>query len=119
MKANYEDILNGTIVESNLNSLNGYIRYDNGLQIAWKSATVVAGGTLWGGSNMYYSDHSLGNWAASFTNIFNAISSVKASQFWTTCEAYTTTSSGSIRAFRPNSSTQSVVVSIVGIGTWK
>lgn len=117
MKANYEDILNGTIVESDLTASNGYIRYENGLQIAWKSATVVAGGTAWG--NIYYSDHTLGNWAKAFTNVFNVLTSVDATQYWTTCNGYTTSSTGTVRAFRPNNGTLSVKLTAIGIGTWK
>ena len=114
-----ELVADEAIVDSDLTANDGYIRYENGLQIAWKSATAIAGGTLWGGSNIYYSDHTLGDWAMPFTNIFNAISSIKATQFWTTCDSYTNTNAGTLRAFRPNSSTQSAVISIIAIGLWK
>lgn len=119
MKANYEKILNGTIVESNLDHTNGYVRFDNGFQIAWKSVTDVIGGTAWSGTSVYYSDTSMGDWAKPFNTIFTVVSSVFASQYWSTCFNYSNTSAGTFRAYRPNNGAQSNKITVIGIGTWK
>lgn len=105
------------IDSSNLNATNGYIRYTNGFQIAWKSASVTAGGNSWG--NLYYSDHSMGNWAASFKTIYNAVPSISATQYWCSAGSYSATSAGTVRAMRPTSGTSSVNVRIIGYGVWK
>ena len=98
---------------------NGYIRYDNGLQIAWKSITETAGGTVWSGTGVYYSDHTMGDWAVPFTNIFNVISNINGAQYWATSYNFGNSSAGIIRAFRPNNGTLQVTLSVIGIGTWK
>lgn len=112
-----ELVADEAIFDSDLTANNGYIRYENGLQIAWKSARVTAGGTSW--ENLYYSDHSMGNWAASFKTIYNAVPSISATQYWCSTGGYSATSAGTVRAYRPNSQTLSAVVSIIGIGLWK
>ena len=52
------------------NNYNGYIKFTNGIMIAWKRVdinTTITGGP-WGGQTLYYSAaQSLGNWPASFS----------------------------------------------------
>lgn len=96
---------------------NGYIKFANGFCIQWKYASVTAGGTAWG--NVYYSDHSMGNWAIAFTNIYYAKAGGNSLNYWVTENGWTTTSAGTVRCFRPNSSTATNGIRILGIGRWK
>ena len=105
--------------DSDFTADDGYVRFENGLQIAWKKANVTAGGTAWSGTAVWYSDHNMGNWKIPFDTIFTAISDVEAPQFWTNTFTVTKNSAGTIRCFRPNSSTGPAKISIIGIGTWK
>ena len=115
IQTNAENSINGT---SDLTGSSGYIRYDNGIQIAWKQATVTAGGTAWTGTGLYYSDHSMGNWEQPFSSILSVSSGVNSIQYWTTNGNISNTSAGTIRALRPTSVTQSVAIWIMAIGTW-
>ena len=69
--------------------------------------------------NVYYSDHSMGNWAIPFTNIYFAKAGVNTSTFWCTESGWGTTSAGTIRCFRPNASTGSTGIRIFAFGRWK
>ena len=103
--------------DSDFTADDGYVRLESGLQIAWKTATVTGGGNSW--ANLYYSDHTLGAWKASFETFFCAFTSVDRTQYWSTYYNASKTNTGTIRLFRPNSSTDTVKVAIIGIGTWK
>ena len=104
-------------IESSSLEPNGYIRFKNGFQIAWVSKQVSAGGTQWG--NVYYSDHDLGNWAVPFVVCYTTNSYCNSPQFWATVSGSSNTLAGSVRCFRPNSSTSNVWVGATGFGKWK
>lgn len=106
--------LNGTY---DFTADNGYIRFDNGLQIAWKSVTASAGGTSW--ANIWYSDHEMGNWKVAFNTLFTCVASAKGTQYWCGYADSNTTNAGKVRCFRPNNQVNSVQISIIGIGKWK
>ena len=108
---------NVTDIDSYSFANNGYIRFKNGFQIAWLYLNVTAGGTAWG--NVYYSDHAMGNWTKAFTSIYFAKATTNSTTFWCTEASYSNTSGGTVRCFRPNNSTGSIGVRIVGIGKWK
>ncbi|MBQ6546903.1 MAG: hypothetical protein IJL74_02770 [Bacilli bacterium] len=100
------------------NGGNGYIRFNNGFQICWLTKTSQQlGGNAWG--NVYYSDHSMGNWVSSFTNCYAVWPSLQTLQYWSTCADWNTTSAGKIRVFRPNNSKATETLRIIGIGNWK
>ena len=105
------------ISSSNLDTNNGYVRFSNKIQIAWKKISVTAGGTLWT-NGIYYSDHSMGNWAASFSSLFTYHAGCGALQYWTSCGSVSNTSAGTIRCFRPQANTAAIDVYIFAIGTW-
>lgn len=105
------------IIESTLNPDTGYIKYSNGLMVEWQSLTATAGGTAWG--SMYYSDHQMGNWTISFTNLFFTIPTSSSALYTLASDAGTNTSAGMIRATRPNEGTANVKFKIIGIGLWK
>lgn len=111
------EVLNASVDSYNLGS-NGYIRFKNGLQLAWLKKNVTAGGTLWT-NNTYYSDHDMGSWSASFTELFFAIPTVDNNVFWASCINSSNSVGGSVRCFRPNNGTMNVNVSIIGVGKWK
>ena len=99
---------------------NGYIRFNNGFQICWLTKTnQTLGGTAWSGTSVWFSDHTMGNWLSAFTDIYAVWGSVQALQYWSTCGGWNTTNAGVLRMFRPNSTTTTGVVRIVGIGRWK
>ena len=116
-KTLFTQLLDDKVVEKNLNSGSGYIKYENGLMLQWKSQTVTAGGTSWG--NVYYSDHSMGDWDIPFTSLFTTYSDIETLQHWCTNGNQTPTSAGAIRTFRPNAGTISTKISIFGLGLWK
>ena len=116
-KTLFTQLLDDKVVEKNLNSGSGYIKYENGLMLQWKSQTVTAGGTSWG--NVYYSDHPMGDWDISFTSLFTTYSNIETLQHWCTNGNQTPTSAGVIRTFRPNAGTISTKITIFGLGLWK
>lgn len=116
-KTLFTQLLDDKVVEKNLNSGSGYIKYENGLMLQWKSQTVTAGGTSWG--NVCYSDHPMGDWDIPFTSLFTTYSDIETLQHWCTNGNQTPTSAGVIRTFRPNAGTISAKVNIFGLGMWK
>ena len=116
-KTLFTQLLDDKVVEKNLNSGSGYIKYENGLMLQWKSQTVTAGGTSWG--NVYYSDHPMGDWDIPFTSLFTTYSDIETLQHWCTNGNQTPTSAGVIRTFRPNAGTISTKITIFGLGLWK
>ncbi len=97
---------------------NGHICYANGFMQAWRTLTVTAGGTLWV-TPIHVSDAAMGNWTKPFVALYGSSESINNTQFWTARGGQTTTSAGTVRAFRPNASTASVQHTIIGWGTWK
>ena len=116
-KTLFTQLLDDKVVEKSLNSDSGYIKYENGLLLQWKTQTITAGGTSWG--NVYYSDHSMGDWDIPFASLFTTYSDIETLQHWCTNGNQTTTSAGVIRTFRPNGGTISTKISILGLGLWK
>lgn len=110
-------IFDNSINDKKLEELSGYVKYENGLMIQWKTITATVGGTSWG--NVYYSDHEMGNWEIPFTTLFTAWSSIETSQHWCTNANQSKTSAGLIRTFRPNAGTISTRLTIFGLGLWK
>lgn len=103
------------------NLANGYIRLSNGIQIAWQSKNITAGGTEWNTSTkMWYSDHSMNDWAKPFNTTPHVIfANVGALQFWCTIADCTPTNPGKIRCYRPNNSTLNCQLHVFAIGTWE
>lgn len=108
----------GGIVDASFGN-SGYIKWANGLMIQWVKTTVTMGGTLWSTTYpVYYSDHSVGSWVTAFTAIYVAFESIGTQQYWHALDGWTTTSAGAVRCFRPNNTTQSNTIQVVGIGKW-
>lgn len=115
---NFASILSAKEIDSYDISPIGYIRFKNGLQIAWCQERFTLGGTLWV-APIYYSDHTLSNWKKPFTAVFTAIPMTSSTLYWSTLGNTSNTSPGTLRAFRPTSGTSSVYVGALGIGKWK
>ena len=113
----FSSIGNATEIDSYSFGNDGYIRFKNGFQIAWRYISVTAGGTAWG--NVYYSDHSVGNWSVSFKEIYFAKATTNSTTFWCSEAGYSATSGGTVRCFRPNNATGGIGIRIIGIGKWK
>lgn len=96
---------------------NGYIRFNNGLQIAWRYLSTSGGGTPWG--YLYYSDHSMGNWNASFKNLYFFTPVTNSLMYWCTVGSTSASSAGTARVFRPTSGVTTIIIRVIGFGTWK
>lgn len=111
-------LASGEIVDSKIEPASGYIKYSNGFMIQWRLAGGTGGGTAWT-EPIFYSDISVGDWEVPFVSLFNCISAVNSSLYWSTCYDYTNTSGGNVRVFRPNNGTTTVWTRVVGYGLWK
>lgn len=117
-KTLFTQLLDDKVVEKNLNSGSGYIKYKNGFMLQWKSITGNTGGTQWG--VVYYSDHEMGDWEVPFTALFTVWGNVERAQNWCGNKGQTLTSAGIVRAFRPNAGTENgAKITITAIGLWK
>ena len=117
-KTLFTQLLDDKVVEKNLNSGSGYIKYENGFMLQWKSITGNTGGTQWG--VVYYSDHEMGNWEIPFTTLFTVWSDIDRAQNWSSNKDQTLTSAGVVRAFRPNAGIETnAKITITAIGLWK
>jgi|SRR5690625_762784 len=108
------------ITEENLNASRGYIRFADGRQEAWVKQTGTAGGTLWT-NGIYYSDVTMGNWAAPFSrvdSVFSSVGKTMSRQYWTGISDYSNTSAGIVRAYRPTSTARDLDFMIRGWGLW-
>lgn len=107
------------VVEIGSNTRGSWEKWDSGKLVQWMGANVnFPAGTAWG--SVYYNDFSLGNWPIPFTSVTHAKENVKNNTYWSNIAGFTTTSSGSVRAFRPTSgSATGIYVSIEAIGSWK
>lgn len=114
LQDNVENAINEIINSQNLLS-NGYIRFDNGFQIAWVTNTIDGEETVWNG--IHYKEKYMGNWPVPFVTIFGAYSNQNGDG-WTGIRNYSTTNVGNIRAFRPNT-VGTPIITAIGFGTWK
>ena len=105
------------VVEKDMDANNGYIRYSDGTQIAWKRQSNGAAWTLWQ-SGIYYRDFSMGNWAKPFTSISSYWGASDNMQVTVNTGGCTTTSAGDVRHIRPSNSGQTAVTIVTAIGTW-
>lgn len=96
----------------------GGILFKTGVQMCWNRQSVTLGGNMWNTStDVWYSDHSMGNWARSFSWLVCVIPSVRVEQYWATAhDNHSNTSAGTVRVFRPNANTASGYVNVLGIG---
>lgn len=101
-------------IESGSNTNGQYIKYPDGTLICTKTISGTLGGIAWG--NVYYSDHTIGDWAYTFTTIYYVGASVKPNQYWCNVNGNTYTS---VRVFRPNNGTTSGEIGLYAIGRWK
>lgn len=106
-----------SVVDSYSFAANGYIRYTNGFQIAWVYQSVTAGGTAFG--NVYYSDHEMPDWAMPFTTVYFFGANVNALMYWATLNGSSATNAGTVRCYRPTSTTSTTGVRAFAIGKWK
>lgn len=126
-KTGLDEILTGLLdkiddkeIDSYSFGTSGYVRLTNGFQIAWTTKQVTAGGTLWSGTGIYYSDHPLGNWVVPFSTYpYTVHSHCNSLQFWANAAGSSATSAGTVRCFRPNNSTATIWVGAIAFGKWK
>ena len=122
------DVINGkpelnpnTIIEEMYNVGNlgdGYIKFKNGLLYEWKFLNVKTTSKVYG--PLWYSDHSLGNWAVPLVGFISFGSSVNNWNYWSTLNGMDNTSAGTIRLYRANNSSgTSVYISVWAFGIWK
>ena len=97
---------------------NGYIKFKNGIIYEWKLLQVKTTSGVYG--PLWYSDHSLGNWAVPILNFFSYGSAVNNYNYWTTINGMTNNSAGTIRMYRANNASgNNVYVSVWALGIWK
>lgn len=97
---------------------NGYIKFKNGLIYEWKFLQVTTTSSTYG--PLWYSDHSLGNWAVPILEFISFGSSVNNYNYWATLNSMGNNSAGTIRLYRANNvSGTSVYISVWAFGTWK
>lgn len=106
-------------IDSYVNSYNGYIRFKNGIQIAWTEASVRTNSMAqWG--NLYYQDFSgFQDWLEPFTGVFQQYATCSSFQFWVAPSDASVTSPGAVRILRPTNSSQTIYVKVIAIGKWK
>lgn len=97
---------------------NGYIRFSNGLQIAWVEKYKSISLQAWG--NIFYADVlDMPDWDAPFKNIYQQYVTCNNKQFWFGGDDATTTSPGSIRVLRATSGNHNIYIKAIAIGSWK
>lgn len=113
LQDNVETAIN-SVVESGSNTNGTYVKFEDGTMICTKTISGTLGGTAWG--NIYYSDHTIGSWAQTFTTLYYVNANVVPNQYW--CNA-----NGSnfeyVRVFRPNNGTTTGDIRLIAIGKWK
>lgn len=112
--------LNSAIIEWDTNTNGTYIKFNNGILICYKNISQsVAMTSSWG--SMYEGTFSAGNWAMAFAET-PTVSVTNKGGAGAMIEGFgtgaTTTSCGAIWLCRPTSITNTVSLSIVGIGKW-
>lgn len=97
---------------------NGYIKFKNGIIYEWKLLQVKTTSSAYG--PLWYSDHSLGNWAVPLLAFFSYGSAVNNYNYWTTISGMSSNSAGTIRMYRVNNqSGNNVYINVWAIGKWK
>lgn len=119
-----KSIVNGNDLSSGIDSYSfgtdGYIRYNNGFQIAWVSITITGNFTAWAGSVYYLNSSTPTDWAVPFTTVYSQSASAGGVFYWTTWDAPTTTTPGMVRLLRINAQNNAnVPVVITAYGKWK
>lgn len=116
LQTNVENAIND-VVESGSNTNGNYVKYADGTLICTKKIYVKKlGGTLWG-NNIYFSDTKVGDFAYNFVGDVFCSVSCSVNQYWFTVAG--STSSKTVRAFRPNEGTTPGYLYITAIGRWK
>ena len=118
-----KNVVNGNDAFSGIESISlgtdGYVRFNNGLQIAWITKTITGNFTIWGGSVYFLQGTNLTAWAKPFTEVYYQNSSADATYYWMANTTPTTTAPGDVRIFRINSQNNaSIVCTIYAIGKW-
>ena len=107
----------GTIDSYQL-GVNGYIRFSNGLQIAWVEAYKSVSLQSWG--NIFYVDITdMPNWVVPFTKVYQQHATCNNKQFWFANDDATTTSPGLIRVLRATAGNFNIYIKAIAIGAWK
>lgn len=106
-------------IDSYVNGYDGYIRFKNGIQIAWTEASVRTNSMAqWG--NLYYQDFSgFQDWLEPFTGVFQQYATCSSFQFWVASSDASATSPGAVRILRPTSANTTIYVKAIAIGSWK
>lgn len=110
-----------SVQEMGSNANGNYIKYTNGALICYKIVSrQVAMTTAW--SSLYEGSASLGDWAVSFNEkpiVFVCNNSGGGALFESMSPQPTKTSCGSVYFARPNQSSPTLNIAVLGIGTWK
>lgn len=119
-----KNVVNANDLSSGIDSYSfgtdGYIRLNNGFQIAWITKTITGNFALWGGSVYILQGTNLTAWPKPFTEVYMQNSCADATFYWLSNTAPTTTNPGDIRLFRVNSQNNaSIVCTIYAFGKWK
>ena len=105
-------------VDSYQLATNGYIRFVNGLQIAWAEKSFSFTMTSWG--NIYYYDLSgMPDWVVPFTRVYQKHTTCDNKQFWFSNDDASITNPGNIRVLRATGGNHSIWVKTIAIGQWK
>lgn len=105
-------------VDSYQLATNGYIRFVNGLQIAWVEKSFSFTMASWG--NIFYYDLSgMPDWVVPFTRVYQKYTTSDNKQFWFGNDEASITNPGNIRVFRATSGSYGIWVKTIAIGQWK
>lgn len=106
-------------IDSYLFGTDGYIRYNNGFQIAWVTLNVTGNFSAWAGS-IYYLNSSTKNWPQAFTEIYYQNATADQVFYWLANSTPTITASGMVRLLRVNGQNNvNIPITITGYGKWK
>lgn len=98
---------------------NGYIRYKNGLQVAWVKYNFTGNFTAWGGSIYYLNSGTLPNWPKAFTEVYYQSCQADIT-FWVASTYPSTTKPGMVRLLRVNGQNNvNIPATIVAFGKWE
>ncbi len=118
LQDNVEKAING-VIESGSNENGSWIKYEDGTMIQVKEITGTSSAFTQTGS-LYYKTIELGNWAIEFTDILNVQTTVKGlAMFGGNVDDFTITSIGSTRIYKPDATSVSHKIEVLGIGKWK
>lgn len=119
MQIKINEKLIGTIKDAKFDAENGYIRFANGLQVAWQEQEITGEFTKWADSVYFLNVEDLPDWAMPFKEVYQQYSSSNQVFYWFGNSEPAVAKPGTIRAFRINGGTYTLKIKTFAFGTWK